>query len=110
MENFDSEKTIDAVWAVDSETGDEVLIDRLTNKIIARRGKLTNKKKDSFDYCAFFAAIEADPHAPVKMTIGQSLGAEKHARECQDCVDRINRVCDAHPDCGKQDGIFMSEN
>lgn len=108
--DFDPEKTIDAVWTVDSETGDEVLIDRITNLIIARRGKIINKKKASFDYCALFAAIEADPHAPVQMTVGQSIGASEHIRVCQECMDRVNRVVEAHPDCGNDSGVFMSEN
>lgn len=33
---FDPEKTLDAVWCVDSETGERVLIDRETNQIIMR--------------------------------------------------------------------------
>lgn len=32
----DIEKTLDAVWCVDSETGEDVLMDRRTNKIIMR--------------------------------------------------------------------------
>lgn len=34
---YDPEKTIDAVWCRDSETGDYVLVDRFTNKEITRR-------------------------------------------------------------------------
>lgn len=34
---FDPEKTLDAVWCVDSETGEEVLMDRKTNQEIMRR-------------------------------------------------------------------------
>jgi hypothetical protein len=33
---FDPEKTLDAVWCEDSETGEDVLIDRQTNKEIMR--------------------------------------------------------------------------
>lgn len=33
---FDPEKTLDAVWCKDSETGEDVLIDRLTNRVIMR--------------------------------------------------------------------------
>lgn len=32
------ETTIEAIWTVDSETGDEYLIDLITNKVLARRG------------------------------------------------------------------------
>ncbi len=35
-EKIDPEETLDAVWVVDSETGQEVLIDRKRNKIIMR--------------------------------------------------------------------------
>jgi len=38
----DPNNRIEAVWCVDSETGDEVLIDRLTNKIIVRKDKHGN--------------------------------------------------------------------
>lgn len=34
---MDDDKTLDAVWCWDSENGEEVLINRKTNKIIARR-------------------------------------------------------------------------
>ena len=34
----DPEKTIDAVWCKDSETGERVLLDRLTNEVIMREG------------------------------------------------------------------------
>lgn len=33
----DVDKTLDAVWCVDSETGRQVLIDRQTNEIIAEK-------------------------------------------------------------------------
>lgn len=33
---FDPNVTIDAVWCKDSETGEDVLLDRKTNKIISR--------------------------------------------------------------------------
>ena len=108
MDKFDPEKTVDAVWAVDSETGEEVLIDRLTNEVIMR--KVTRTMSAPFDYCAFFAAIEVDPHAKVQITVGQQLGAEVHVRKCSDCMDRVKRVAAAHPDCGDSDGIFMSKN
>ncbi len=36
-EKFDSEKTLDAIWTRDAETGDYVLIDRITNVVIIRR-------------------------------------------------------------------------
>lgn len=38
-EEFDPEKTLDAVWCQDSTTGERVLIDRKTNKIIMREGE-----------------------------------------------------------------------
>ncbi len=34
---MDTDKTLEAIWAVDSETGEELLIDLKTSKIIARR-------------------------------------------------------------------------
>jgi len=34
-----NDSTLDAAWYIDSETGDEVLIDRKGNKILARRVK-----------------------------------------------------------------------
>jgi hypothetical protein len=37
---MDATERIDAVWCVDSETGQRVLIDRLTNKIITREGEV----------------------------------------------------------------------
>ncbi len=35
----DIEATLDAIWCVDSETGQEVLINRRTNEIIMRRDR-----------------------------------------------------------------------
>ncbi len=35
-DSFDPEKTLDAVWCVDSETGERCLIDRKTSQIIVR--------------------------------------------------------------------------
>ena len=34
--NVDPEERIEAVWCTDSETGERVLIDTITNKVIAR--------------------------------------------------------------------------
>lgn len=39
---LDLDKTLDAIWCVDSETGQHVLIDRQTNEIIARKDKNGN--------------------------------------------------------------------
>lgn len=39
---IDPNERVEAVWCVDSETGEHVLIDRLTNKIIARKDKAGN--------------------------------------------------------------------
>ncbi len=36
-EKINPEERIDAVWCRDSETGDYVLIDTITNKILMRR-------------------------------------------------------------------------
>lgn len=36
-EKIDPNERVEAVWCKDSETSEEVLIDRLTNKIIARK-------------------------------------------------------------------------
>ncbi len=33
---IDPEESLDAIWVVDSETGEEVLIDRKRNKVIMR--------------------------------------------------------------------------
>ncbi len=41
----ESEKTLDAVWCIDSETGEKVLIDRLTNKTIMKYWE--TKREDS---------------------------------------------------------------
>lgn len=35
----DLDKTLDAVWCVDSETGEKVLMDRQTNQVIARKDR-----------------------------------------------------------------------
>lgn len=35
--NKDPNERIEAVWCIDSETGDEVLLDRLTSTIVMRR-------------------------------------------------------------------------
>jgi hypothetical protein len=35
----DAEKTLDAVWIIDSETGEELLINRQTNEVLARRDR-----------------------------------------------------------------------
>ncbi len=36
---IDPNERVEAVWCVDSETGEQVLMDRLTNKPIARKDK-----------------------------------------------------------------------
>ncbi len=36
-EKIDANERIEAVWCRDSETGDDILIDMLTNKIIVRK-------------------------------------------------------------------------
>ncbi len=43
MTNVD--ETLDAIWCVDSETGQEVLIDRKTNEVIMRRDRNNDGKK-----------------------------------------------------------------
>ncbi len=45
MKDIDMDKTIDAIWCIDSETGEEVLIDRKDNQILARRDR-TRERKD----------------------------------------------------------------
>lgn len=42
VDKFDPEKTVDLVWVRDSETGDRVLVDRLTNRVV---GVWRNEKK-----------------------------------------------------------------
>lgn len=37
--NKDPNERVEAIWCVDSETSEELLIDLLTNKIIARKDK-----------------------------------------------------------------------
>ena len=36
---MDVNKTLDAVWCVNSETGEKVLMDRQTNEVIARKDR-----------------------------------------------------------------------
>ncbi len=36
---IDPNERIEAIWCVDSETGEQLLIDRLTNKIVAKKDK-----------------------------------------------------------------------
>ena len=38
----DVNKTLDAIWCIDSETGEKVLMDRQTNKPIARKDRNGN--------------------------------------------------------------------
>jgi hypothetical protein len=38
-DKIDPTERVEAVWCKDSETCEEVLIDRITNKIIARKDK-----------------------------------------------------------------------
>lgn len=57
MKNFDPEKSIDAIWVVDSETSIRYLMDRKTNQIIA---KWVNTHKHEFHYNADLSTREAD--------------------------------------------------
>lgn len=41
-DKINPEERVEAVWCVDSETSEQVLIDRLTNKIIARKDRQGN--------------------------------------------------------------------
>ncbi len=36
---IDPNERIEAIWCIDSETGEQLLIDRLTNKIVAKKDK-----------------------------------------------------------------------
>lgn len=51
------------------------------------------------DWCEYFSNIEADPHAMTpRLTIRQFFEARDHARECQDCYDRIERTVANNPE------------
>lgn len=60
-----------------------------------------------FDFCKLFAAIAADPHAPVHITVGQYLAAAYHTRECANCAEIVERVAD---ECPEKPGIDVSLN
>ncbi len=44
------------------------------------------------DFCKFFADIESDPHAAVKITVGEYLQAAEHAQQCEACFNAIERT------------------
>lgn len=46
-QGFDPEKTLDAVWCVDSETSERVLMDRRTNKQILRLPRNSKSLEDN---------------------------------------------------------------
>ncbi len=50
------------------------------------------------DFCEFFKAIERDPKAIVKLTIGEYFGAAQHVKECQSCADIVDKVDSMNPD------------
>ncbi len=68
------------------------------------------------DVCAFIAAIEADPHALVFQgyTVGEYFEAIKqcrdHVRECQKCIEALDRVAEAHPVEMEHDGPTTTLN
>lgn len=57
---------------------------------------LANRQEEiqmSINWCKFFADIEADPTKIVKgLTVRQMIQAKLHINECQDCMDRADRV------------------
>ncbi len=53
---------------------------------------------EPMDFCKLFTAIEADPLAPVHMTVGQHLAAAYHVRECKECADLVERVAAKYPE------------
>ncbi len=53
---------------------------------------------EPLDFCKLFQNIEADPHAPVHMTVGQHLAAAYHARECGECAAIVERVATSYPE------------
>ncbi len=59
------------------------------------------------DMCKLFRAIEADPLAPVHLTVGQHLAAAYHVRECEECAAIVERVAAA---CPEKPGIDVSLN
>ncbi len=59
------------------------------------------------DFCKLFSAIEADPYAPVHLTVGQHLAAAYHVRECAGCAELVERVAAKYPD---QSGIDVGLN
>ncbi len=59
------------------------------------------------DMCGLFKAIEADPLAPVRLTVGQHLAAAYHVRECAECAAIVERVA---AKCPEPRGIDISLN
>ena len=57
MEKFDPDTTIDACWVVDSETSIQYLMDRKTNKILA---KWRQAHKHEYHYNSEHSTREAD--------------------------------------------------
>ncbi len=54
--------------------------------------------RKELDLCKLFQAIEADPHAPVHLTVGQHLAAAYHVRECEECAAIVERVAGKYVD------------
>ncbi len=63
--------------------------------------------KKPMDFCKLFEAIEADPHAPVHLTVGQHLEAAYHVRECAECAALVERVAANYPE---KPGVDISLN
>lgn len=57
MEKFDPEKTLEAKWAIDSETGLQYLLDLRTGRILAKWSKL---HKHEYQYDAQLSRPEFD--------------------------------------------------
>ncbi len=62
---------------------------------------------DKLDFCKLFEAIEANPRAPVHLTVGQHLAAAYHVRECKECAELVERVASQYPE---ETGIDVSLN
>lgn len=43
MDEFDANKTVDAVWCVDSETGKKFLLDRKTGQVLTTEDEINRQ-------------------------------------------------------------------
>ena len=60
------------------------------------------------DFCQIMADIEADPKAPVELTVREFLALKEHVQNCDNCNVRVERTLAKEPKSNKIEGFGVN--